>query len=46
MGLPAVELYTNEAMTENQAIYSKLGYVETEKKHQDGFNRVFYRKSL
>lgn len=44
--LPTVELYTNEAMTENLAIYPKLGYVEIERKQQDGFNRVYYRKAL
>lgn len=45
-GLRAIELYTNEAMTENLAMYPKLGYVETERKQQAGFNRVFFRKSL
>ena len=42
----AVELYTNEVMTENIAIYTKLGYVETERKREDGFNRVYFRKLL
>ncbi len=42
--LAAVELYTNEVMTENLAMYPKLGYIETERKQQDGFNRVFFRK--
>jgi len=45
-GLNAVVLYTNEAMTENLAMYPKLGYVETERKNQDGFNRVFFRKAV
>lgn len=45
-GLRAIELYTNEVMTENLAMYPKLGYVETERKQQAGFNRVFFRKSL
>ena len=45
-GLHAIELYTNEAMTENLAMYPKLGYREVERKAQDGFNRVFFRKSL
>ena len=44
--LDAIELYTNEAMTENLTLYPKLGYLETERKQQDGFNRVFFRKSL
>ncbi len=46
MGLIAVELYTNEAMTENLAMYPKLGYVEVDRKRQAGFNRVFFRKSV
>ncbi len=45
-GLNAVELYTNEAMTENLSMYPKLGYVETERKQQAGFSRVFFRKSI
>jgi len=45
-GLKAVELYTNEAMTENLSMYSKLGYVEIGRERQDGFNRVFFRKKL
>lgn len=45
-GLNAVELYTNEAMTENLAMYPKLGYIETDRKQQDGFDRVFFRKSV
>jgi ribosomal protein S18 acetylase RimI-like enzyme len=45
-GLAAVELYTNEAMTENLAMYPTLGYIETERKQQDGFNRVFFRKPI
>ncbi len=43
-GLNAVELYTNEAMTENLSMYPKLGYFETDRKQQDGFHRVFFRK--
>ncbi len=42
--LAAVELYTNEVMTENLEMYPKLGYIEIERKQQDGFNRVFFRK--
>ncbi len=45
-GLAAVELYTNEAMTENLKMYPKLGYVETERRRQDGFKRVFFRKPV
>lgn len=44
--LSAVELYTNEAMTENLIMYPKLGYVEIGREEQDGFKRVFFRKDL
>ena len=43
-GLVAVELYTNEAMTENLNMYPRLGYLETGRSLQDGFKRVFFRK--
>lgn len=43
-GASGVELYTNEMMHENLAMYPKLGYRETERKTQSGFNRVFFRK--
>ena len=45
-GLSAVELYTNEAMTENLQMYPRLGYIETGRKQQEGFHRVFFRKFL
>ena len=45
-GLAAVELYTNVKMTENQRLYPALGYVETGRRQEDGFDRVFYRKDL
>ena len=45
-GLPAITLYTNEKMHENIALYQKLGFIETGRKTQDGFNRVFFRKTL
>jgi len=45
-GLPAIELYTNVAMTENLALYLRLGYVETERREEAGFSRVYYRKDF
>ncbi|WP_427184193.1 GNAT family N-acetyltransferase [Bordetella bronchialis] len=44
--LSAVELYTNEKMHENIALYGKLGFVETGRKTQDGFARVYFRKQV
>jgi len=45
-GFAAVELYTNEKMTENIALYPRLGYVETHRAEEDGFRRVFFRKAI
>ena len=45
-GLKSVALYTNEKMAENLAMYPKLGYREISRKHQDGFDRVFFEKPL
>ncbi len=42
----ALELYTNEKMTENQSLYPHLGYRETGRRTEDGFARVYYRKEL
>ena len=44
--LPAIELYTNAKMTENLALYPALGYRETERRTEDGFDRVFFVKEL
>jgi GNAT superfamily N-acetyltransferase len=41
-----IELYTNEAMTENLAYYPRKGYVETRRGEQDGYRRVWFRKVL
>lgn len=46
LGLPAVTLYTNEAMVENLRLYPRLGFVETGRRVEDGYRRVFFRKSL
>jgi len=43
-GVSCVELYTNEMMHENLIMYPKLGYLETERKMQSGFKRVFFSK--
>jgi GNAT superfamily N-acetyltransferase len=45
-GYGRVELYTNEAMTENLAYYPRQGYVETHRGEQDGYRRVFFTKIL
>lgn len=45
-GLMGVRLYTNEKMTANLAIYSRLGFHETERRHDDGYARVFFEKTF
>ncbi len=45
-GIQAIELYTNAKMTENLRLYPYLGYTEIGRWHEDGFNRVFFRKEL
>ena len=45
-GLEAVELYTNAAMTSNLALYPHLGYLETGRRTEDGYDRVFFRKPI
>jgi GNAT superfamily N-acetyltransferase len=45
-GYSAVILYTNVHMTENVERYPRLGYVEVDRGHEHGFDRVFFRKEL
>ena len=45
-GLAALSLYTNEAMTENLAMYAHLGFVETHRVTEQGFRRVYMRRTL
>jgi hypothetical protein len=41
-----LRLYTNEAMTENLTYYPHHGFIETHRATQDGYRRVFFRRSL
>jgi ribosomal protein S18 acetylase RimI-like enzyme len=45
-GLAEVTLYTNARMTENLRFYPALGYTEAGRGVQDGFDRVFFKKTL
>lgn len=45
-GLSEIRLYTNELMTENIALYTRFGYEETDRRSEDGYSRVFFRKRL
>jgi ribosomal protein S18 acetylase RimI-like enzyme len=46
LGRSQVTLYTNEAMVENLRLYTRLGFIETGRRVEDGYRRVFFRKSL
>ena len=46
LGLKALRLYTNAAMTENLAFYPGLGFRETERREEDGYKRVFFEKRV
>jgi GNAT superfamily N-acetyltransferase len=41
-----IRLYTNALMTENIALYRRLGYVETARVSEHGFDRVYMTKRL
>ena len=45
-GYKAIKLYTNEAMTENIALYTRMGYAETHRAEEKGLRRVYLRKPL
>ena len=41
-----MQLYTNEKMTEMLSYYPARGYRETERRCEDGFNRVYFERPL
>ena len=45
-GHESIHLSTNEKMIENQALYSRIGYVEYDRRIENGDSRVFMRKRL
>ncbi|MEE8535551.1 MAG: GNAT family N-acetyltransferase [Kiloniellales bacterium] len=45
-GLPAIRLYTNVHMTENLSFYDRLGYAVTGRVHEDGYDRVYFEKTV
>lgn len=42
-GIGTVALYTHEKMSENIALYARLGYEEDERRRVEAFSRVFAR---
>jgi len=45
-GFDSIYLYTHEKMTENIALYSKIGYVEYDRRSQGEFSLIYMRKHL
>ncbi|TSD53911.1 GNAT family N-acetyltransferase [Variovorax sp. KBS0712] len=45
-GHASIYLFTNEKMTENLALYQRIGYVEFRRESLDGRTRVYLRKPL
>lgn len=45
-GYESIRLYTNEAMVENIALYSRIGFVETHRIEEKGLRRVYMVKAL
>jgi ribosomal protein S18 acetylase RimI-like enzyme len=45
-GFDSLYLYTNEKMTENQALYARIGYVEYDRRARGGTSVVYMRKEL
>jgi len=45
-GIMRLALYTNEVMTENQAIYARLGYCVVDRRVEDGYRRIYMEKVL
>ncbi len=45
-GYKSIRLYTHEKMTQNIALYSRIGYVETHRGEEKGLRRVYMTKAL
>ena len=45
-GHARIRLYTHVTMTANQAMYARLGYVETTRGEDEGYHRVQFEKRL
>ncbi len=45
-GFAQIRLYTHVLMTENQVLYRRLGYVETGRVTEKGFDRVYMQLNL
>ncbi|MFZ1909491.1 MAG: GNAT family N-acetyltransferase, partial [Burkholderiales bacterium] len=45
-GFASIFLYTHEKMSENRALYARIGYVEYDRRLEKGLARVYMRKAL
>jgi GNAT superfamily N-acetyltransferase len=45
-GFAVIRLYTNVLMTENLALYPRLGYVETHRGEEKGYSRIDMARCL
>lgn len=45
-GYTRIELYTNARMTENLELYPRLGFEQFDRRVEDGFDRIYFRKTL
>ena len=45
-GFGDIRLYTHEKMTENIALYTRIGFVETHRISEKGYDRVYMAKRL
>ncbi len=45
-GFAEIRLYTHEMMTENVALYTRIGFVETHRVSEKGYERVYMTKQL
>ena len=45
-GYRRIRLYTNEAMTENIELYTRIGYSETHRVEEKGLRRVYMTKTV
>jgi len=46
MGMTSIELYTDQKLLRNIAIYTLLGFVVTSRRLDEGFHHIFFRKLL
>ena len=45
-GFKKIQLYPHQVMTENFEIYKSMGYLETERKNVQGYDRIYMEKHL